>query len=371
MTGPRRRSFRLLVVGNGATAVDRNGVCYINRHTCQFLIDLAERGYAVSSLEIQEDFDLDSNLYDRAIPTGLIRVVRFRWNAPLTKLRSVAASVLALLRADFVHLFYPGTLSRRIAGLCRSLRKPYGIYLRGERFGGEHGDDKVFRGARFVISVSNTLAAPLTRLNDDVMVIRPMLDISAADAERRQPGAARQGPFRILFVGRLEGPKGIPELIEAARMLEARELDFTLTLVGGGPFHAGLFQQFGDGPEGRVRVVGAVADPDRLTRYFEEADLLVLPTHHEGFPRVLYEAMIKSTTIVTTMVGGIPGLMRHEENCLAVPIGDAPAIADAVERLAGDPALLERLAEKGLATVLDVLANRPSHLEAVMSRLDG
>jgi len=367
---PHRR-LQLLVVGNGATAVDAAGTNYVNKHTCQFLIDLAARGHAVTSLEVQEDFDLDSSLYDRAIPAGLIRVLSFRWGNPLSRPRALATGALAVLKADFVHLFYPGSLSRRIAGLCRRLGKPYGIYLRGERFGGDQSEEALFRGARFVACVSQTLAERVAPFNADVVVIRPMLDLSAANAVRRPARAAREGPFRLLFVGRLEEPKGIPELIEAAHMLEDRGLDFTLTLVGGGPFHASLLRRFGDGPEDRVRVVGAVADPDRLARYFEEADLLVLPTHHEGFPRVLYEAMIKSTTVVTTMVGGIPGLMRHEENCLAVPIGDAAAIADAVERLAGDPALLERLAEKGLATVLDVLANRPSHLEAVMSRLDG
>jgi glycosyltransferase involved in cell wall biosynthesis len=98
--------------------------------------------------------------------------------------------------------------------------------------------------------------------------------------------------------------------------------------------------------------------------------LFVLPTHEEGFPRVLYEAMIKSAVIVTTMVGGIPGLMEDGVNCLAIPVGDAPAIADAIERLADDAPLRRRLAEQGLSTVREVLQSRPPHLQALLARMD-
>ncbi len=102
---------------------------------------------------------------------------------------------------------------------------------------------------------------------------------------------------------------------------------------------------------------------------FEKADLFVLPTHHEGFPRVLYEAMIKSTVIITTFVGGIPGVMRAGVDCIEIPCKNSTAIADAVESLTADRPRMQELAAAAMRTVLGVLDRHPTHLDAVVQRI--
>ena len=107
-----------------------------------------------------------------------------------------------------------------------------------------------------------------------------------------------------------------------------------------------------------------------LMAEYEAADFFVLPTHHEGFPRVLYEAMINAMVIVTTFVGGIPGLMKNGENCIEIPLKSPKVIADAIENLSRDAVQMQRLSESGLETIMTVLNTYPSHLEAVKGALN-
>jgi glycosyltransferase involved in cell wall biosynthesis len=352
--------MRLLIVGNGATAVDGNARAFTNQHTCQFMNELADQGHSVTLMQPRIAFDPASNVYDKEIPTSRIGSATIPRGSFFGSLRAAAAALAAILSAQFVYIFYPGTLPRLAALLCLALRKPYGLYLRGEQFSRARGGDRIIRNARFIVTVSDYLAAPFREVNPKITQIRPMNGLLPGDIRDLAIPDETPRPLRLLFVGRLEPAKGLQELMEAASLLEARGTDFKLTIVGGGPLLASLEKQAGD----RIQLTGVVADKSELMRIYEESHIFVLPTHHEGFPRVLYEAMTKGNAVVTTMVGGIPGVMTEEENCLGIPVKDSAAIADAVERLARDPALRNRLAQAGLETAKEILLERPSHLQA-------
>lgn len=362
--------MRLLVIGNGATAVDARGVAYLNSHTADFLRELAEQGRRVAFLQPCQRFELHTNLHDRAIAGGNIQSVTIDKSGGLALLRTLPPALWHVLRADFVYIFYPGALPLAVARLCAAIRKPYGLYLRGQRFSTRGREGAVFRHARFVVTVSPSLAKDIAPLNDRVVPIRPMLELGAGDAVRRDFTRPSDRPIELLFVGRLENAKGVPELIEAAGLLNDRGLSFGLSLIGGGPLRAQLASCYGNRPGANIRVIGQVLDRSELMRAYEAADIVILPTHHEGFPRVLHEAMIKSAVIVTTLVGGIPGLMRDGVNCLAIPVGSPEAIAAAVVRASGDRSLMQKLSSNGLETILTVLDTYPSHSEAVGRQLD-
>ena len=189
--------------------------------------------------------------------------------------------------------------------------------------------------AAFILAVSPGLLDKLPDRPSRVAVIRPMCQVTPRDAFNRRFDPRGDRPVRLLFIGRIEAMKGVHELLAAADRLRTSGMAFQLTLIGGGPLYGTLAERFSD-PQGDVQITGTIADRAQLLRAYEEADIFILPSHHEGFPRVLYEAMIKSLPIVTTLVGGIPALMKHEENCLAIPVDDAAAIFEAVRRLAGD-----------------------------------
>ena len=78
--------------------------------------------------------------------------------------------------------------------------------------------------------------------------------------------------------------------------------------------------------------------------------VLFLPTWPEPWGLVPLEAMACGTPVIATGTGGSAEFLDHERNCLLVAPNDPPAVADAVRRLAGDPALRERLRAGGLET---------------------
>jgi len=69
------------------------------------------------------------------------------------------------------------------------------------------------------------------------------------------------------------------------------------------------------------------------------AELMVLPSHSEGSPNVLLEAMAAGLPSIATRVGGVPELVRDGESALLVPAGNTQALANAIRRALGDPAL--------------------------------
>jgi glycosyltransferase involved in cell wall biosynthesis len=93
-----------------------------------------------------------------------------------------------------------------------------------------------------------------------------------------------------------------------------------------------------------------------LLREYRRASALCMPCRvlendRDGIPNVLVEAMAAGAPVVATGVSGIPELVTDEENGLLVPPDDPRALADALVRLHGDPALAARVAEAGQRTV--------------------
>jgi glycosyltransferase involved in cell wall biosynthesis len=86
---------------------------------------------------------------------------------------------------------------------------------------------------------------------------------------------------------------------------------------------------------------------DDVRRFCESADIFVLATLAEGLPTVLMEAMAMELPVVSTRVMGVPELVDDGVNGLLVRPGRVDELADAIERLALDPALRSRLSEAG------------------------
>ena len=108
-----------------------------------------------------------------------------------------------------------------------------------------------------------------------------------------------------------------------------------------------------------VEFMGHVTNGAKLWDAYRSADIYVLPTLAEGFPRVLYEAMSQSLPIVATHVSGIPYLMRDRENALIVEPEDTVALIDAIEEVATDSQLRRRLIAEGMRVVRPILETDP------------
>jgi len=140
------------------------------------------------------------------------------------------------------------------------------------------------------------------------------------------------GP-RFLFVGRLVESKGVLELLEAFAAVAELLPDATLTFAGKGPLQGRLSQRadahgLTSGVEPRVELLGAVSH-ERALELMGAADALVLPSHGEGSPLVVTEALALGTPVIGTPVGAVPTLVS--EAGIIVPVGDPVALADALE----------------------------------------
>jgi glycosyltransferase involved in cell wall biosynthesis len=123
----------------------------------------------------------------------------------------------------------------------------------------------------------------------------------------------------ILFVGSLLESKGLGELIEAFAALSSARTDIRLVLIGEGGYRPVLEQKAkASGVADRVRLLGRQPSAT-VADWIRAADLLCLPSHSEGCPNVIVEALACGLPIVATEVGGIPELVAPECGILVAP----------------------------------------------------
>ena len=158
----------------------------------------------------------------------------------------------------------------------------------------------------------------------------------------------------IVMVGRLVAEKGYPELFEAMR-----RVDGELWVIGERlqSDHAAAIDDAIDtarnDPElsRRIRFLGYRDDvPDLL----KAADIFTLPSHREGMPRSIIEAMLSGLPVVATDIRGSREEVLPEETGLLVPVADGAALAAALGRLAGDAAERRRMGDAGCDRAVDL-----------------
>jgi glycosyltransferase involved in cell wall biosynthesis len=166
----------------------------------------------------------------------------------------------------------------------------------------------------------------------------------AADL-RLQLGIPAQAPV-VVFVGRLTRDKGIPELLRAFVSLGNQFSDLHLLLAGcfedGDPLPIDAWKCLGTHP--RVIFAGPVQD---IATYYAIGDVVVLPSHREGLPTVILEAQAAGKPVVGARATGIIDVVADGETGLLFPVGDAPALAEALARLITDKALAGKLGRAG------------------------
>lgn len=152
--------------------------------------------------------------------------------------------------------------------------------------------------------------------------------------------------LQLLFVGNLSARKGLPELLQAMALPVLAALPITLTLAGGGDLPGWRARADRLGLGDRVRFCGWT-DGAKLAGLMASADALVLPSHDEGLPLVILEALAQGLPVVCTPVGEIAACLQDGRHALFVPPGDAVGLARALARLLGDATLREQLALEG------------------------
>ena len=184
------------------------------------------------------------------------------------------------------------------------------------------------------------------------------------------PQAHRAGrDVHLLFLGRLGPRKGVPELLAALADPAMPESGWHATLAGDGPVEAYRAEADRLGVSDRVRLTGWLCEADTAALR-AQADVLVLPSHAEGFAMAVLEGLASGLAVVTTRVGAHDEVLEDGRTCLFVPPGNARRLAEALASLVGNSARREALGAAGRALFLaefDIAGYR-ERLEALQER---
>lgn len=183
------------------------------------------------------------------------------------------------------------------------------------------------------------------QLFSDLGILRPptkglLMNGSGVDLVEFAEQPPPPGPTVFLLIARLLKGKGIEEYVEAATMLKTRYPAVRFRLVGpedtnpAGISAEKLRQWIA---RGDIEYGGGVRD---VRPELAGASVFVLPSHREGTPRAVLEAMAVGRAIVTTDAPGCRETVREGQNGFLVPVEDPVALARAMERFILDPDLV-------------------------------
>jgi len=193
-----------------------------------------------------------------------------------------------------------------------------------------------------VVAVSRPLAEEMVALGapaERVHVIPTGLDrgvfrVRSRSAARRALGQPEDARL-ILFVGRLYQAKGVGELLDAFDALAARSNRYRLVVIGDGPARAAC-EERARRHAGRLLLAGELG-AEAIAEWLAACDVLSLPSHDEGTPNVVLEALGCGRKVVATNVGGIPAVVTGPLQGQLVPPRRVPELCAALEHVLDEP----------------------------------
>lgn len=213
--------------------------------------------------------------------------------------------------------------------------------------------------ARFVVTCTRHNAAHLARIAHRFGTTTPIHTIyHGIDLEFFSFGTnpPRQGPYRILSVGRLVAKKGYDDLLKALALLDREGVDFEFLHIGSGELEEKVRRLAAQlNLQRRVRLLGTLAH-DQVLSHYRRAHCLALACKvaengdRDGIPNVLVEAMAVGVPVVSTRVSAIPELVEDGVTGTLVDAGQPEAMARAIARVLtqqeGRGAMLARARER-------------------------
>jgi glycosyltransferase involved in cell wall biosynthesis len=259
------------------------------------------------------------------LPAGLV--------ALLVKWFTKVPVVINLWGSDFLLLRIPG-----FALICRAL----------------------LRGADAIVCESDHFKHRLHQLGipeDKISVLANGIDLEnfkvGDKSSARQQLDLSQDKTIILNVGGMSPVKGQKYLIEAIPEILAKDQNVQFIFVGDGEERKALEALVNACELTPYVLFTGMLKASEIPLWLHSADIFVLPSLSEGNPNVLLEAMACGLPIIATSVGGVPDMVRDEQEGLLVPPKSPQALAGRIITLIRDKALRDKLGQNGLKTVQD------------------
>lgn len=209
---------------------------------------------------------------------------------------------------------------------------------------------KLLRASMKITAVSQSVAKELKEYGLDVQEITVVGN--GVDEKTFVPLRNRNCTEKyVLFTGFLKPRKGLFDLIECAEYVCRVYSDVNFVICGTGPFLRKLEQEIrSKGLHKRILLLGYV-NRNKLIQTFQNATVQVLPSHYEGLPTVLLEAMSCGVPVVATDIGGNSDVISSGVNGFLVPPKCPEEMAKIVMRLIDDASLRENIGRAARKTI--------------------
>lgn len=182
---------------------------------------------------------------------------------------------------------------------------------------------------------------------------------SGVDTEHLRPLPDPPLPLRMAFVGRMLEDKGVRPLVEAHRLLRRRGVEIELLLAGEpdpeNPTSITEAELKAWATEPGIVWAGHV---ENIADVWARSHIAVLPSRREGLPKSLLEAAAFERAMVATDAPGCREIVIDGRTGSLTPIDDAPALAEAIERLARDESLRLQMAREARALVVAKMSSQ-------------
>lgn len=164
------------------------------------------------------------------------------------------------------------------------------------------------------------------------------------DSFSQRDDTCNNNTIEVLFTGRINFQKGLRELVSCIAELK-KLVDIRLHIVGWEEEEGNLYKKKIEYLAEELNVFekvifhGKKKIGSELKKYYEMADIYVLPTYHEGFPRTIWEAMACCCPVITTNVGSIPYYLKNNFNAILIEPKNITQLSEAILKIIKDSEL--------------------------------
>jgi len=264
--------------------------------------------------------------------------------------RAARQRIRALLEDNGIEILHTITSRDAYVGIKARGKSPVRIVVRRgayapiSRF--DPADRVIYgkRGADVVITVSHDLERHMIGQGIEASRIRQVYtgiwsdELEARSQDLRQTYGVAPEALLLGYVGNDRPVKGFDVLVDAMEKLESRNVPVHLLVAGEGYDTERAYPR-------NTTLIGFV---DGIAAFTPNLDAFVIPSRIDALPRAVIEATVLGTPVIGTAVGGIPEILDDGRAGVLVPPEDADALADAIEKGAGDRDGLRALADYAL-----------------------